>query len=182
MMDTKRIVFGGSGGQGVITAAIILAEAAAIHEGLNAVQTQSYGPEARGGATRSDVVISEEPIRYPKVIHPHFLVCLTQEAYNKFSNLIRPGGLLLADTHTVKQLRKVDARQVALGMYDAVMEQIGKPVVFNLCVLGTFIGLTRVVQAESIVKVLETRMPVDFLEMNKKALQIGLQLADALPK
>jgi 2-oxoglutarate ferredoxin oxidoreductase subunit gamma len=54
--------------------------------------------------------------------------------------------------------------------------------VFNLCVLGTFIGLTRVVQAESIVKVLETRMPVDFLEMNKKALQIGLQLADALPK
>ncbi len=73
-MDTRRIVFSGSGGQGVITAAIILGEAAVIYEGLNAVQTQSYGPEARGGATKADVVISEEPIRYPKVIRPHILV------------------------------------------------------------------------------------------------------------
>ena len=73
-MDTTGIVLSGSGGQGVITAAIILGEAAAIYEDLNAVQTQSYGPEARGGATRSDVVISEEPIHYPKVISPHFLV------------------------------------------------------------------------------------------------------------
>jgi 2-oxoglutarate ferredoxin oxidoreductase subunit gamma len=61
-MNTKRIVFSGSGGQGVITAAIILAEAAVIYEGLNSLQTQSYGPEARGGATRADVIISDEPI------------------------------------------------------------------------------------------------------------------------
>ena len=76
----KRIVFSGSGGQGIITAAIILAEAAALYENLNAVQTQSYGPEARGGATRADVIISKEPIHHPKVINPHILICLTQIA------------------------------------------------------------------------------------------------------
>ena len=94
-MDTNRIVLSGSGGQGVITAAIILAEAAVLHEGLDAVQTQVYGPEARGGATRADVIISTKPIHYPKVVNPNILVCLTQEAYNRFSGIIWPGGLLL---------------------------------------------------------------------------------------
>ncbi len=178
-MDTKRIVFSGSGGQGLITAAIILAEAAVIYEGLNAVQTQSYGPEARGGATKADVVISEEPIHYPKVIHPHILACLTQLAYNNFSWLIRPGGLLLTDSHYVKQERKVDARQVELGMYRAVMDKIGKPIAFNICMLGAMTRLTGLVRAESIIRVLETKIPVDFLETNKRALEIGLQLADS---
>ena len=178
-MNTKRIVFSGSGGQGVITAAIILAEAAVIYEGLNAVQTQSYGPEARGGATKADVVISEEPIRYPKVIHPHILVCLTQKAYNNLSGIIWPGGLLLSDSHYVKQEPKVDARQVELGMYRAVMDKIGKPIAFNICMLGAMTRLTGLVRAESIMGVLETKIPVDFLEINKRALEIGQQLADS---
>ncbi len=176
-METTGVVLSGSGGQGVITAAIILGEAAAIYEDLNAVQTQSYGPEARGGATRSDVVISEEPIHYPKVISPHFLVCLTQEAYNKYSHLIRPGGLLLTDSHYTKQTNKVDAHYVALPMYETVMEKIGKPIVFNICMLGAFIGLAGLVKATSIMKVLETKIPAGFLEMNKQALEIGLKLA-----
>jgi len=176
-METTGIVLSGSGGQGVITAAIILGEAAAIYEDLNAVQTQSYGPEARGGATRSDVVISEKPIYYPKVISPHFLVCLTQEAYNKYSGLIRPGGLLLTDSHYTKKTTKVDAHYVELPMYEAVMEKIGKPIVFNICMLGAFIGLAGLVKAASIMKVLEAKIPAGFLEMNKQALELGLQLA-----
>jgi 2-oxoglutarate ferredoxin oxidoreductase subunit gamma len=177
-MDSKRIVFSGSGGQGVITAAIILAEAAALYEGLNAVQTQVYGPEARGGATRSDIVISEEPIHYPKVLNPHFLVCLTQEAYNKYAVLIRPGGLLLTDSHFAKPEPRIDARQVGLPMYESVMGRIGKPIVFNICMLGAFIGLTRVVKIESALKVLETKIPSGFLEMNKQALEIGMELTE----
>ena len=175
-MNTKRIVFSGSGGQGIITASIILAEAAAIYEGLKAVQTQSYGPEARGGATRADVVISEEDIHYPKVIKPHFLICLTQEAYNKFSGIVRPGGLVLTDNHFIKQSLKVDARQVELGMYKAVVQTIGKPIVYNICVLGALTGLTGLVRPEAIVKVLEKKIPADFLEMNEKAFEIGLGL------
>ena len=91
-MERCRMVFSGSGGQGVITAAIVLAEAAVLHEGLVAVQSQAYGPEARGGATRSDIIIADESIKFPKVIQPNVLVCLTQEAYNKFYQIVRPGG------------------------------------------------------------------------------------------
>ncbi len=177
-METKRIVMTGSGGQGVITAAIILAEAAAIYEDMNAVQTQAYGPEARGGATRTDVVISHDPIRYPKVINPHLLVCLTQEAYNKYSGIIRPGGLLLTDTEFVTLERRIDAKQVELGMYRAVLDEIGKPIVFNICMLGALIGLTGLIQTKSILAVLEGRINPGFLEMNRKALQLGLRLAE----
>ncbi len=174
-----RIIFSGSGGQGVITASIILAEAAVLHEGLNAVQVQSYGPEARGGATRSDVIISDTDIHFPKVNQPNILVCLTQESYNTFSGLIRPGGLLLIDSHYVKSEKKVDARQVELAMYKSVMEEIGKPVVFNICMLGAFIGLNDLVRPDSIIKVLATQIPPDFIEINEKALHIGLRLAEA---
>jgi len=177
-MMKKRIVFTGSGGQGVITASIILAEAAAINEGLNAVQTQAYGPEARGGATRADVILSKDPIRYPKVTHPNYLVCLTQEAYNKFAGIIRPGGLLLTDSNYVRLERKVDAQQIELGMYQAVMEEIGKPIVFNICMLGALLGLSHLVKVETLEKVLEKRIPPDFMAMNRKALQLGLELAD----
>jgi len=111
-MTTRfRVVFSGSGGQGVITAAIIFAEAACLYDQLNAVQTQLYGPEARGGATRSDIIISEGKIHYPKVTRPNVLVCLTQESYFKFSSQIRPGGLLITDSHAVVQSKKTTAKK-----------------------------------------------------------------------
>jgi len=170
------MVFSGSGGQGVITAAIILAEAAVLHDNLTAIQSQAYGPEARGGATRSDVIISDTTINYPKVVQPNVLVCLTQEAYNKFYTIIRPGGLLITDSRFVKTQRKADAKQQEIPIYARVMEEIGKPIVFNICMLGTLIALTEVVQPESVMKVIKTRIPKDFLELNRKALDMGLAL------
>ena len=181
-MERCRIVFSGSGGQGVITAAIILAEAAVLHEGLNAVQSQSYGPEARGGASRSDVIIADTDIRFPKVIQPNVLVCLTQEAYNKFSGLIRPGGLLLTDSHYVREERMADAWQVELPMYKRVVDTIGRPIVFNICMLGSLIALTQLVKIDSVIKVLESRIPPGFLDMNKQALELGLHLAEPFKK
>ena len=175
-MERCRMVFSGSGGQGVITAAIILAEAAVLYEDLIAVQSQSYGPEARGGATRSDVIIADTDIRYPKVIQPNVLVCLTQEAYNKFYPIIRPGGLLVSDSRYVQSEKKVDARQMELPLYETVMEKIGKPIVFNICMLGAVIGLTELVKPESIMKVLEARIPPGFLELNREALSLGMEL------
>ncbi len=179
-MERCRMVFSGSGGQGVVTAAIILAEAAVIVENLNAVQSQSYGAAARGGATRSDVIIAESVIHYPKVIQPNFLACLTQPAYNMYYPIIRPGGLLLTDKRFVKTVDKVDARQVELPMYRSVMDQIGKPIVFNICMLGVTISLTQVVQPKSILKVLKKRIPEGFLEMNQKALDLGMELGAEL--
>ncbi len=178
MMERCRMVFSGSGGQGVITASIILAEAAVLHENLNAVQSQSYGAEARGGATRSDVIISESTIDYPKVIQPNVLVCLTQEAYNKFYQIIRPGGLLITDTRFVRTQKKVDAQQIEIPIYERVMEKIGKPIVFNICMLGSIIRMTELLAPKSILQVLETRIPPDFLDLNRQALDLGLALGD----
>jgi 2-oxoglutarate ferredoxin oxidoreductase subunit gamma len=175
-MERVRLIFSGSGGQGVITASILLAEAAVYYEGLNAVQAQSYGPEARGGATRSDVIISDTEIHFPKVNQPNILVCLTQEAYNKFYGIIRPGGMLLTDQHFVKPAKKIDARQIQLPMFDTVMEKIGRPIVFNICMLGALLGLTELVRPDSVMQAIKNRVPPDFLEMNNQALDLGLDL------
>ncbi|MFZ7128107.1 MAG: 2-oxoacid:acceptor oxidoreductase family protein [Desulfobacterales bacterium] len=177
-MERVRMVFSGSGGQGVITAAIILAEAAVIHEGLNATQSQIYGAAARGGSTRSDVIISEEEINFPKVIQPNVLVCLTQEAYHSYSAIIRPGGLLLTDDKFVNLEQKVDARQITLPMYQTVMEEIGKPIVFNICMLGALVSITRVVRPESVMKVLKKRIPSGFIDINQKAVDLGMALGE----
>jgi 2-oxoglutarate ferredoxin oxidoreductase subunit gamma len=179
MVEKSKFVFTGSGGQGVITAAIILAEAAVLHDHLNAVQTQIYGAAARGGATRTDVVISDTEIYYPKVNQANVLVCLTQEAYMKFSPIIRPGGVLITDPRYVRIERTVDALQKELPMYQTVMEKIGKPIVFNICMLGAVVALTQVVRQESIMKMLEDRIPPAFLEMNRQALQLGFELGAA---
>jgi 2-oxoglutarate ferredoxin oxidoreductase subunit gamma len=181
-MERCRMVFSGSGGQGVITAAIILAESAVLHEDLTAVQTQAYGAAARGGATRSDVIISDSQINFPKVIQPNVLVCLTQEAYNTFYDIIRPGGLLIMDARYVKPQLKVEAVQRQLPMYQTVMDRIGKPIVFNICMLGAVVGLTGLVRPESIMKVLEQRIPPGFIEMNRQALELGLEMGQGVKK
>ncbi len=175
-MERCRMVFSGSGGQGVITAAVILAEAAVIVEGLTATQSQSYGAAARGGSTRTDIIISDTTIHYPKVIQPNVLVCLTQEAYGQYSGIIRPGGLLLLDNRFVQTEKRVDARQIELPMYQTVMDKIGKPIVFNICMLGALIEITGLVKPESIMTILEKRIPAGFIDMNRTALDLGMEL------
>lgn len=176
-MERIRMVFSGSGGQGVVTAAITIAEAAVLYENLVAVQSQLYGAEARGGATKADVIISDSEINFPKVNHPNILVCLTQEAYNRFSPTIRPGGFLITDTRYVKTHNKVAARQRELPIYQTVMDNIGKPVVYNICMLGAVISVIDAVRPESIMKVLEARIPANLIDINKKALELGIKLA-----
>lgn len=179
-MQRTRIVFSGSGGQGVITAAIILAEAAVIHEGLNATQSQSYGAAARGGATRSDIILSDAEINFPVVNQPNILVCLTQDAYSAFAPIIRPGGTLITDSRFVKITRKVDAKQIELPIYDSVVNNIGKPIVFNISVLGAFLGIHPIVREESMVAVIKKRVPGDFIQLNIDAFYLGRDIAKKL--
>ena len=140
------------------------------------MQSQSYGAGARGGATRSDVIISPQRIKIPKAFQPGVLICLTQEAYTIYSPVIRPGGLLITDVRFVKTARKVDARQVELDLYQAVLDQIGTPVVFNISVLGALLGLVPVVKKESVLKVLADKFPSSFMAGNTQALELGFQL------
>lgn len=180
MAEKSKCVFTGSGGQGVVTAGIILAEAAVLYENLHAVQTQVYGAAARGGATRADVIISETEIFYPKVSQANLLVCLTQEAYMRFARIIRPGGLLLTDPRFVRIEQTVDATQVELPLYRTVMEKINNPIVLNICMLGAVIALTGAVHQASVMKVLQDRIAAAYLRMNHEALELGLELGTAV--
>ncbi|MDR1947208.1 MAG: 2-oxoacid:acceptor oxidoreductase family protein [Desulfovibrio sp.] len=178
-MEKYRFLLSGSGGQGVISMAVLLAEAASLEEGLTAVQAQSYGPEARGGATRSDVIISDTPIFFPKVRQPNILVALTNEAAGKYLPLIRPGGLLLYDSDLVQPDGRVDARKVGLPMYAAVRETLGRTVAFNICVLGVLLALTETVGPGSIRKRLEKNFDPVYHSSNNRALDLGLELASS---
>lgn len=176
-MEKYRFLLSGSGGQGVITMAILLAETASIEDGLMAVQSQSYGPEARGGATRSDVIISDTPILYPKVRQPNILIALTQEAANKYVPLIRPGGLLIYDSDMVTPNDRIDAQLVGIPMYHSVKEKLGKTIAYNICVLGVLVQLTKVVSLPAIEKTLAKNFASAHHEANKQALHLGVELA-----
>ena len=108
-------------------------------------------------------------------MQPDVLVCLTQEAYGKFSSIVRPGGVLLTDSRFVTVRTNVDAQQVQLPMYQTVLDQLGKPIVFNICVLGAILGLIDLFGPESVMKVLEERFPRG-VELNRQALALGLEL------
>lgn len=175
-MEKCRLVFSGSGGQGIITAAILLAEAAVLHEGLNAVQSQSYGAQARGGAARSDVIIWDQPIFYPKVIQPNVLVCLTQTAYNKYHATIRPGGRLVIDSELVKADRSAEARLISLPLQDTVKQKLGDIRGLNICMLGAVAAVTRIVSPQSLEAAVTGRFDQRFKEANLKALRLGVEL------
>jgi 2-oxoglutarate ferredoxin oxidoreductase subunit gamma len=180
MNERYRFLFFFFFGQGVISMGILLAEAAVLHDGLIAVQTQSYGPEARGGATRCDVVVSSGAIHFPKVLQPNVLIALTQEACAKYLPLLRPGGLFISDTRFVAPDKRVDAPHKALPMYETLMERIGKAQAFNICVLGVVNRFTKLVRTSSLEKVLESRFAPAFHEANRTALRLGDELAAPL--
>jgi 2-oxoglutarate ferredoxin oxidoreductase subunit gamma len=173
----SRIVFSGSGGQGVITAAIIFAEAAVYYESLEAVQTQSYGPEARGGSARADVIIASDPIRFPKVLQPNILVALSQEAYDKYAWIVRPGGIVVIDTHFVKSRQGTSARQLAFSFFQSVQEELGSKLPMNMAVIGALAGITDYMKIESLEKSVASRFDERFREINLNALRLGHRMA-----
>ena len=174
---TTSFLLSGSGGQGVITMAILLAQAAALYENRLAVQSQSYGPEARGGATRSDVIISDEPIMFPKVIYPHVLVSLTNQSCGKYLPLIRPNGIFLYDTGLVQPMRNTEAIYVGVNMFDPYMEKFHRSQMYNICVLGVLLRLTKIVSYDAVKACLKARFKPAFHAANEAALEFGRELA-----
>lgn len=169
-----KLVVGGVGGQGVISAGIALAEAAVIHEGRYAVQSQSYGAEMRGGLSRCDVTISNSEVIYPKVDQAHVLVCLHRKALASYASVIRPGGLLLTDRDEAPAGRKIDSRQIALPFAATAREQTGSPRNANVCMLGALVAITKVVSLEAIQAALRARFGES--ETIQHALNAGREL------
>jgi 2-oxoglutarate ferredoxin oxidoreductase subunit gamma len=176
-MDRRtEIRLAGEGGQGMILAGIILAEAAAIYDGKQATQTQSYGPEARGGASRSEVVISDGEIDHPEVLSPDVVLALSQEAYQKFAKTVNPNGLLIVDEDRVQT--SSDFKGIKIPVARIAQETTGKPITANTVALGVLVGLTDIVSRESIEKAVTARAPKGTEEMNRKALQAGFAAAE----
>ena len=178
-MDKRtEIRLAGEGGQGMILAGIILAEAAAIYDGKQATQTQSYGPEARGGASRSEVVISDGEIDHPEVLSADVVVALSQEAYKKFAKTVHAGGLLIVDEDRVAV--SADFSGVKFPVARIAQETTGKAITANTVALGLLVGLTDVVSRDALEKAVLARAPKGTEEMNRKALQAGFAAAERI--
>jgi len=174
-IDRYEIRLAGSGGQGLILAGLILAEAVAIYDDRNAIQTQSYGPEARGGASKSEVIISNGNIDYPKVMSADVLLALSQEACDKYFYGLKSDGLLIVDSDLIE--RVPTSRAVAVPITRLAQEVTGRPITANIVALGLVGGLTGVVSRESLEKAVEARVPRGTAEINLQAVAAGWERA-----
>jgi 2-oxoglutarate ferredoxin oxidoreductase subunit gamma len=176
--DRYEVRMAGEGGQGMILAGVILAEAAAIHDGLNAVQTQSYGPEARGGASRSEVVIARGEIDYPKVMGADFLLCMSQEACDKFYAQVKEDGWILVDSSKVSRMPSHRALRVPITQIAEA--ETGRRITASMVGLGLIGGLTGVVSRAALEKAVADRVPAGTEEINLKALAAGFDKAESI--
>lgn len=174
----KEIRLSGSGGQGLILAGIILAEAAAIYDGHEVIQTQSYGPEARGGATRAEVIIADEAIDYPKVGVPDVVLVMSQEACNRYARQVKRGGVVVVDETSVKSPPVVEgARIVSFPITDIARHDAGRQVTANVVALGALVGVAGVATPEAVERAITTRVPRGTEELNLRAFRLGLERA-----
>ncbi len=173
-MATKQIELTGAGGQGLVLAGIILAEAA-MRDGKNVAVAQSYGPEARLGASKSDVIISTEKIAYPQVVKPDVLLCLSQDAFDKYFPLVDSQALIVVDSTQVNTPAKDNV--VKLPLLRAAVEQVGSKLVANIIALGALNALVSLVSWENLQKAVALRTPTKYRDQNLQALEVGRQLA-----
>jgi len=179
MSERYEIRFSGSGGQGLILAGVIFAEAATIFDKINAVQSQSYGPEARGGASKSEVIISDQTIHFPKATAIDLQLSLTQESCTKYYKDLKANGTLLIDEDFVREIPKGDFKVIKLPIIRTASEEIGKAFVANIVALGAITALTGKVSIDSVEKAVLSRVPKGTEELNKRALRAGFDLAKA---
>jgi len=175
--DRLEIRLAGMGGQGMILAGVLLADAA-VRDGKNAVQTQSYGPEARGGASRSEVILASESIDYPEVIEADVLLCMSQQACDKYAHQLKRNGLLIVDSGHVQRMPTTRAVRADLTAW--AVDATGRAITANVLALGFLVGLTGVVSREALRETVLARAPAGTQEVNLQALERGFSEAEAL--
>jgi 2-oxoglutarate ferredoxin oxidoreductase subunit gamma len=168
-----EIRLSGSGGQGLILGGVILAEAA-IFDGYNAVQSQSYGPEARGGSSKSDVIISKSEILYPKATRLDILLALNQESCDSYARYLKEDGLLFVDEEAVEHLPP--GQYVRLPLVKTAREKVGKIMTTNIVSLGVIVGVTRIVSEKALIQAVMNRIPKGTEGINMNAVKIGLEM------
>lgn len=182
----KDIRIAGFGGQGILMEGIIIAKAASLYDHIYAVQTQSYGPEARGGASRTEVVISDEKIDYPKIEHPEIFVVMSHEAMLKYITDIKEGAILIVDPDMVqeediqdiiedKQLQYYKSRAT-----QTADKKIGKKIVANIIMLGSFVKATDVITVDAAKEAILNSVPKGTEELNLKAFEEGMNILEKI--
>ena len=169
----KEIRIAGFGGQGVILAAAVIGKATAIFEGGHSTMTQSFGPEARGGSSSAQVILSDEPILYPYITQPDILVVMSQEAYTRFAPELRPGGILI----TEQELVRVDKFPAGVRAYGVpatrLAEELGRKVVLNIVMVGFYGAVTNLAAPESLRKAVADSVPPALQKLNLEAFDKG---------
>lgn len=176
MPNKTEIRLTGSGGQGLILAGIILAEAA-ISEGLNAIQTQSYGPEARGGSSKAEVIISGQEIDFPKVDQPDIILALTQAAGNQYAGSVKATGTVIIDS-SLKVPEGIKAHRILqIPILETASHILKKPIVSNIIALGFIAEYSGLVSQQSVEQAVLSRVPKGTEDLNRSALAEGYKLA-----
>lgn len=175
-----EIRIGGFGGQGVIRTGLILAMASCIHGDKNAIQTASYGPESRGGHCRSEVIISDEDIDFPKVEKPDILVAMSQEAYHEYVDDLKENGVLIVDPDLVSKQKGALSAKVYEVPATRIAEELGKKIVGNAVIIGAFTAVTNLLRTEDVKQSIKQNVPKAFEELNLAAFEKGFEYGEKL--
>lgn len=175
MSNRYEMRFAGSGGQGVILASVILAEAAVI-AGLNTVQSQAYGPEARGGVSKAETVLSREKIWYSKVTLPNFLLALTQASLNAYSKTLAENAVVMLDDSLDCPEALDKSRVIAIPILRTAKETVGKAFTANIVAVGAINAALQLFTEENLLEAVKRHIPAGTEEINKKALAAGKAL------
>lgn len=174
----KQFRLSGSGGQGLITLGIILAEAA-VMDNKRAIQSQSYGPEARGGSSKAEVIISDKIIHYPKVIGPDIVLAMTEEAVVKYTTDLKSDGILITDTQFVRklpELKNFTGKIYELPITATAKNELGRELFANIVALGALNEIAKAVSKEAVIAAVLNKVPAGTEDKNKKALELGASL------
>jgi 2-oxoglutarate ferredoxin oxidoreductase subunit gamma len=174
-MAVTEIKFGGMGGQGVILGGIIVGKAAALYDNKYSCLTQAFGPEARGSACSAQVVVDSSPILYPYVHHPHLMVAMSQDAFNKFSPELRPDGMLLIEEDLVKVSNLPAGVKVYGVPATRYAEELGRKMVLNIVMVGFFTAITGIVSEKAAREAVADSVPPATIDLNMKAFDKGFK-------
>jgi 2-oxoglutarate ferredoxin oxidoreductase subunit gamma len=177
-----EIRFSGFGGQGIIRCGLITGKALSLYDNKHATMTQSFGPEARGSACSSQLVVSADRVLYPYITTPEILVSMSQEAYDKYEPELRDSGILVIDTDLVKP-RPIRGKIQMYGIPSTrFAEELGNRIIANLVMLGFFTAVTKIVSPEAMKKALPGLVPGRFLDLNIKAFDKGYDYGQEMTK
>ncbi len=178
--DRFEMRLSGSGGQGMIFASVVLSKAIGIGSSKNVVQSQSYGPEARGGASKADVVVSDNEIFYPKAMKLDLLLAMTQEALDKYYPDLKEGGMLIVDSSLIDDVPTNEYYD--LEFTRIARSEIGHIMVANVVALGAIAALTGIVSKERLTEVVLEHAPKGTEDKNRQAVEVGYNEALKLKK